>query len=42
MKEVLRRFDEVMSEKVSKSSLAEYKVTADKTYMMKEETKDFV
>jgi hypothetical protein len=38
MKEVLRRFDEVLSEKVNKSVLKEFKDTADKTYMIKEKT----
>jgi hypothetical protein len=39
MKQMLRRFDEILSEKVSKSALAEYKEIADQTYLLKKESK---
>ena len=38
MKEMLRRFDEVLSEKVNKSSLMEYQAKSQREFMLKEET----
>jgi hypothetical protein len=42
MQEMIRRFDEIISDKVNKVSLNEFKEASDKIYMVKADTEDFI